>query len=357
MSNFAQLQLVAFMLNLVVIASLVRWQWALFLIVAGLITTVQFFKFYIGIDDLPIDWNLLEFKTTYILLFVSSIMIMFLKPKQEYIEETEHKVEVLETEVTGLDHEVATLNEQVSHYSERVADQAKEIERLGATAQKIINNVNHELRLPIGNVMNFSDMLYDTLQKSDNNKLLKELAKEVYDNSNRVSSMILNMLDLATLDVKKVDLQKKTINFGELVEDRVKNCRKIYLGDKKINFELKIEPEILIAVDPNYMRQTVDNLVINSINFSREGTITVSVTRKGKNVIFTITDQGIGIPQVELSDIFTPFKMGSNTESKTEGRGIGLALCKSAVEAHGGTIRAESDGIKGARFIVELQTV
>jgi K+-sensing histidine kinase KdpD len=160
--------------------------------------------------------------------------------------------------------------------------------------------------------------------------------------------MILNMLDLATLDVKKVNLQKTTINFSELVTDRVKRCRKIYLRDKKIDFELTIEPEVMIAVDPNYIRQTIDNLVINAINFSTEGLIKVSVSRKDRQVMFTLMDQGKGIPKNELSDIFNPFKMGSNSESKASGRGVGLALCKSAVEAHGGSISADSNGEIGA---------
>ena len=219
----------------------------------------------------------------------------------------------METEVTNIRHEVTdlsgqviNLNEKVTHYSERVFDQTKEIERLGATTQKILNNVNHELSLPIGNVMNLSDMLHEALQKSG----------------------------------------KRYIQ----LEDRVKTCRKIYLQDKKINFELTIDPEVMIAVDPNYIRQTVDNLVINAISFSQTGLIKVIVKKQDGQVIFTIIDQGKGIPPLELSDIFTPFKMGSNTESKAEGRGVGLALCKSAVEAHGGEIKAQSDGKSGATF-------
>ena len=98
------------------------------------------------------------------------------------------------------------------------------------------------------------------------------------------------------------------------------------------------------------MRQTVDNLVINAINFSREGVIRISALRKVNFVEFVIEDDGIGIPREELYDIFTPFKMGSNTASKAEGRGVGLALCKAALEAHGGTITAESKNGKGARF-------
>jgi Na+/proline symporter/signal transduction histidine kinase len=356
-SNLGQFQLMIFLLNMVVISLMLRWQVAILMICFAVFSSVQSYKWYIGGESINATIDLgVQFKIMYALLFMSSILIAFLKPKQEYLEATEHKVGELETETENLSHEisnlsgkVSNLNEQVTYYSQLTADQEKEIERLGATAQKILNNVNHELRLPIGNVVNFSEMLYETLGKSDN-KLVKELSKEVYDNSNRVSSMILNMLDLATLDVKKVDLRKKTINFSELVEDRVKTCRKIYLRDKKIDFELRIEPEILVSVDPNYIRQTVDNLVINSINFSTEGLIKVSVSKQKGQVIFTITDQGKGIPKAELDDIFTPFKMGSNSESKACGRGVGLALCKSAVEAHGGSITADSEGECGAEL-------
>ncbi|PCJ26134.1 MAG: hypothetical protein COA94_05595, partial [Rickettsiales bacterium] len=64
-------------------------------------------------------------------------------------------------------------------------------------------------------------------------------------------------------------------------------------------------------------------------------------------------DEGKGIPKTEIYDIFTPFKMGSNTESKAEGRGVGLALCKSVIEAHDGEIEAESHAV-GALFRVCL---
>jgi Na+/proline symporter/signal transduction histidine kinase len=345
--NFGQFQLMMLVLNIFVLSSLVRWQVTLLMVPLVCVFTIQFYKWYMQVSSLDGDVGDLQFKIIYSLLLVSSALIGFVKPKQEYIEATEEKVGTLESEISHLGHEVTDLNEQVTHYSEQVADKNKEIERLGATAQKILNNVNHELRLPIGNVVNFSEMLHESLGKSDN-KLVKELSKEVYDNSNRVSTMILNMLDLATLDVKKVNLQKTTINFSELVTDRVKRCRKIYLRDKKIDFELTIEPEVMIAVDPNYIRQTIDNLVINAINFSTEGLIKVSVSRKDRQVMFTLMDQGKGIPKNELSDIFNPFKMGSNSESKASGRGVGLALCKSAVEAHGGSISADSNGEIGA---------
>jgi Na+/proline symporter/signal transduction histidine kinase len=427
-SDFGQFQLMIFLLNIIIIAFMLRWQVAISMVCITVFLSVQFYKWYMGVSDLGPAISLgLQFKIMYVLLLVSSILIAFLKPKQEYVEATEQKADALEGEKAILDHKVVNLdtqvktlevqkarltgdvtalglqvgaakdekaklihevtnlgahvtgledekarltgrvkdlsaevtdlasqvgdlNEQVTHYTEQIADKDKEIDRLGQTSQRILNNVNHELRLPIGNVVNFSEMLQGTLGRLENNKLVKELAKEVYDNSNRVSTMILNMLDLATLAVKKVDLEKTMVNFSELVLERVRRCQKIYLNGKNIEFKLDIEPEILISVDPNYMRQTVDNLVINSINFSKQRPITISVVKKDGSVIFTITDQGVGIPEGEQFSIFTPFIMGSNTESKTQGRGVGLALCKSAVEAYGGSIKAESDGECGAKL-------
>lgn len=352
-SNFGEFQLMVFLISMVVLSMFVRWQASLIIMLFGVISGLQFFKWYYDVSSINTEFGSLEFKVMYALLLVSSVLLAFLKPQQEYIKETEDKVEVLEDEVHHLEDEVDNLVSQVTHYSERVADQQKEIERLGATAQRILNNVNHELRLPVGNVMNFAEMLNSGLEKYSKEQL-KMLSDEVYKNSTRLSTMILNMLDLATLDVKKVNLQKQLINFSELALDRIQTCRKIYLQGKQIDFEMAIEPEIMITVDPNYMRQTIDNLVINAISYSTNGTIKISLLKKNNMVEFTITDQGISIPKEELYDIFTPFKMGSKTISKAEGRGVGLALCKSSVEAHGGVIKAESTGIMGAtlRFLL-----
>ncbi len=355
-SKFAMLQVSLFGINLMIASILLGWRISLPLILSGLFLSIQFYKNLFGEYSFESGFSSPEFILVYVVVLVATSVITFLKPKEERQAEADATVDILKTDVTHLDHEVTNLNNQVTdlnetvtHYSERVEDQNKEIERLGATAQKILNNVNHELRLPVGNVVNFAEMLKEGLGKYDE-KQMKMLSDEVYKNSNRLSSMILNMLDLATLDAKKIELDKSTVNFSELVKDRVKRCRKIYLQGKPIDFKLSIDPEILVLVDPNYIRQTVDNLVINAINFSEKGAIKISVLRKGEMVEFKISDQGVGIPKSEVYDIFTPFKMGSNTESKAEGRGVGLALCRSAIEAHGGIIAVESNGKKGAVF-------
>ena len=341
-SGSGSLQFAIFTVNLLVVATLLGWRMAIFSILAGCFVLVSIYSYFDINQYFDTKVESPAFISIYLLMIVGSTILLFLKPKQEHQKKTEAKVGTLEIEISDL-------SEKVTHYTERVADQSKEIERLGATAQRILNNVNHELRLPVGNVMNFAEMLNDGLGRF-NEEQLKSLSDEVYKNSNRLSSMILNMLDLATLEAKKFELQKKIVNFSELVQDRVQSCRKIYLVDKKVDIEMHIEENILINIDPNYIRQTVDNLVINAIKFSQGGLIRISVLREGGFTEFIISDQGQGIPESEIYDIFTPFKMGSNAESKAEGRGVGLALCKAAVEAHGGSISAESIDGKGARF-------
>ena len=377
-SHFSEVQLMAFMANIMLVSFILSWRWALTVITSGILAILFFFKAFVVEDICLIESSPVEFKIVYLLLIINSLIIICLKPKQDYVEATENKVEVLEIalddleievgeleyenvnlgqEVTQLNVKVNDLGEKMIHYTQRVKDQAVEIERLGATAQKILNNVNHELRLPVGNVVNFAEMLSSGLEKY-NKKQLKQLSDEVFKNSTRLSTMILNMLDLAVLDAKKIELNKQNINLSELVEDRVNHCRKIYLQDKKIDIKFEIEPNVLVNVDANYIRQTVDNLVINAITYSNSGEIKVSVLRQGKDMVeFVIQDEGIGIPKSQLYDIFTPFKMGIHTESKAEGRGVGLALCKAAIDAHGGSINVFSNGTKGASFRVSLASI
>lgn len=268
------------------------------------------------------------------------------------INNSKNQIQILKDEIQKREEKISNLSEEVVFLTERNSNHEIEIERLGETSQRILNNVNHELRLPVGNVMNFAEMLSEGLEKYTKEQQ-KELLDEVLQNSNRLSSMILNMLDLATMNVKNVNLNKQKVNISELIADRIVRCRKIYLQDKPLEMILSIQSGITASIDKHYIQQTIDNIIINAIKFSQKGIIKVNVYIENDSVVIIISDEGIGIPKNELYDILMPFKMGSNTASKAEGRGVGLALCKVAVEAHGGVITVESNGC-GATFRVLL---
>ena len=333
MSNFAQLQLVAFMFNLIVIAALVKWQWALFLIVTGLITTVQIFKFYVGIDNLSIEWDFLEFKTTYILLFVSSILIVFLKPKQQYQELMEEKNEYLNSKIGTKD---------------------KETQEALALKAEFIRNVNHEYHAPMTGVISMAEILVESYHKLNDQQRL-EAAEVILKSSRSLKAFDDNLTTLAYLSKPHYALKKEDINFSDLVYDRVQTCRRLYEENKEDReFILDIYENVMANVDRTHMTQLLDNLIINSISYCKKGQINVTLSQDKDNIHFVISDTGIGIPKNEIYEIFEPFTVGSRTKTPAGGRGLGLAICKRIIEVHSGTIKDESNGIKGAIFRVEL---
>ena len=102
--------------------------------------------------------------------------------------------------------------------------------------------------------------------------------------------------------------------------------------------------------DGTLISQTFDNLIINAINYCKEGRIIIELTNIDNVIEFVIIDEGIGIPQEEIYDIFDAFMVSSRTKTTGGGRGVGLALCKKVIELHGGKIKAESNVEIGATF-------
>ncbi|MGC0372051.1 MAG: hypothetical protein DGJ47_000756 [Rickettsiaceae bacterium] len=272
---------------------------------------------------------------------------------KKQIQNREKKIAELTAQIKMKDSDMVNLSERAVFFEEKYIVQEKEIERLNETANRILNNVTHELRLPVGNVMNFAEMLSEQVEGMKDNHI-KMLSDEVFQNSTRLSTMILNMLDLMTLNTKKVELDKQTMNIGEIIKERTDRCKKIYLDGKPIKFKMQIESDMLAPVDVHYMKQVIDNLIINAIKFSEHGAIIVSAHKITDHILINISDEGKGIPSLEMYDIFTPFIMASNSASKAEGRGVGLTLCKAAIEAHGGNIEVRSDNEIGAQFTIKL---
>ena len=325
-SKLTHASLIVLTIHLAIIPMLVGWRAGIIMIIIGLGLS---FSLYINFVDTISTSEIYNYqlKLLYIVLMIMGFSVTFIREKQEKEVKIEKKVAI---------------------YAERINDQEEEIARLASTAEKILNNVNHELRLPVGNVRNFSEMIKEGLGKYSKEQL-EMLSSELYQNSNRLSSMILNMLDLAMLDTRQVKLKKSKIDFSKLVEERINNCRHVYTESYEIEFEVEIEHNISIEIDPNYMRQVIDNLIINAMKHSTEGPITIKLKKSKQVISFAISNVGDKIPHRELYDIFRAFKMSSKTEKKNEGRGIGLTLCKAAIEAHKGMITAENHD-NGARF-------
>ena len=114
---------------------------------------------------------------------------------------------------------------------------------------------------------------------------------------------------------------------------------------------MNIEPDVIIKCDRHYIGHTIDNLLRNAVQYGEGKPVTIDVHKSDDDAVeFVITDSGIGIPEEEVKEIFNAFTVSSKTKTLAGGRGVGLALCRAAVEAHGGAISADSKGGKGAQF-------
>ncbi len=334
-SGFSQIQLVAFLVNIMIISTLSNWSWSLITIIFGVCITALCFNYYFITDLNQINFLWSQFETFYLLLLVSSVLVLFLKPKQQHQELTEDNNLFL---------------------SSKVEDQKHELSRLHELKNEFLRNLEHEAHTPITGITSMGQVLwenYDKLSEKQRRKATQEIAKS----SERLNSLVNNLIDLSKLENLNYKLNKTKVNLTDLVYERVEICQKLYFEEKdkeNLNFDLKIEDKLTALCDEYYTARTIDNIVINAIQYSTKGTITIELkSSKNNTVEFSVRDEGIGIPKEELLDIFDPFTVSSKTKTPAGGRGIGLTLCKKVITAHGGTITASSKS-KGSLFRVIL---
>ncbi|NDA89836.1 MAG: hypothetical protein EBY20_02860 [Alphaproteobacteria bacterium] len=153
-------------------------------------------------------------------------------------------------------------------------------------------------------------------------------------------------------------LNKSQVNLSDLVYERLELCKKLYIQDKDqedLWFNLQIDNELTALCDKYYISRTIDNIIVNAIQYCKQGTITIELKSEQNNtIVFSVKDEGIGIPKDELFEVFEPFTVSSNTKTPAGGRGIGLALSKKVIEAHNGQIWAKQNQDKGVTVAFTL---
>jgi len=331
-SNFSEMQLMIFMANIFLVSSLTRWWWALFAIASGVFISLFFYENYLVAHTVSNGVSSLQFKIIYLLILICSTVVIFLKPKQEQQE----------------------LTEQIAdHLSEQVHDIDEELKKSIEVKNEFLRNLEHEAHTPIVGITTMGQVLfenYDKLTEEQRRKGLKEISKS----SERLSTLVNNMIDVSKLSSLNYVLNKTLINLSDLIYQRLDHCKKLYLENKDLEFICDIEDDLLVNCDEHYITSTLDNLIVNAITYSKDGEITIKFKKNNDLVKFKITDEGIGIPQKELYTIFGTFTVSSRTKTPAGGRGLGLALCKGAIEAHKGQIWCKSNGKKGSTFSFTL---
>jgi len=336
-SKFSEISLVIFILNLTIIGILMSWQITLIMIVLGVLLSLMCYEFYIGeTPELVSELYTLKLKIIYILFMVGGFILTILKPKQEQYNLIEEKSDYLE---------------------HKADDQKKELIKLQELKNEFLRNLEHETRTPITGITSLGQVLWDNYDKF-NEEQRRNATSDIAKSSERLTSLVNNLIDLSKLESLYYKLNKLEVNLSELVLKRLEICQKLYVDEKNrdnLNFDLEIEEKLNVVCDENYIARTIDNIIINAIQYCPSGQITIKLYKnQGEEVEFSVKDEGIGIPKEELSDVFGAFVVSSKTKTPAGGRGIGLALCKKVIKAHNGQIWAKQNPDKGTTFAFTL---
>ena len=337
LSNFGSLETVVFTINLIVVAILIRWKGAILMITVGLYLGSKWYKYYTGFSIEKVEPGIKSSSfILYAFLLIATAVIIFLKPKQEYQELTEEKAE---------------------HLASTMDYKDGELQKALTLKNEFIRNVTHEYHAPMTGVINTAEALLSGYEYLDDIGRKKAI-ETIYNSAIRLESFDANIRDLARLSSGEAELSIAQVNLSELVVDRLNICKKLYIENMKqadYSFIANIENNVMAQADQYYLKQTLDNLIVNALNYCKQGTIKLELKKQSHYASFSITDQGIGIPKDELYDIFGEFTVSSKTRSPAGGRGVGLALCKRVLEMHKGEIKADSkDGQTTFTFFLPL---
>ncbi|MEG6614666.1 ATP-binding protein [Pseudoclostridium thermosuccinogenes] len=235
-----------------------------------------------------------------------------------------------------------------------VLQDVTEMQKLDNMRKEFVANVSHEMRTPLTSIKSYAETLLDGAYK-DSDTAVKFLTV-INSEADRMTRLVKDLLQLSRLDNHQMQWNMQQFSFTELVRNSI-----VKLQIEAENKNQKIESYIMgdipeIKGDRDRIEQVVLNILTNAIKYTPEGgKITVYVSRIFNDVTLKVADTGIGIPRKDLSRIFERFYRVDKARSREMGgTGLGLSIAKEIVEAHGGTITAESELGKGTEITVKL---
>ena len=217
--------------------------------------------------------------------------------------------------------------------------------------------LSHELRTPLNAIMGWLRMLRNP--RLDDAQ--KRHALDVIERNARLQAQLINdLLDVSRIIAGKLEMEKYAVDLAPVVQEAIEAVR----GDveaKSLTLEASLDPATgEVLGDPMRLQQVVANLLSNAVKFTpRHGRIELRLERAAVNARLTVADSGEGIEPAMLPHVFEPFQQADSTTTRThQGLGLGLAIVRQLVEAHGGRVRVDSPGRgQGATFVVELPIV
>jgi signal transduction histidine kinase len=222
-----------------------------------------------------------------------------------------------------------------------------------------LSMVTHELKTPASVIIGFSKLLLKPGMTGELNPEQIKSIETVKRNATRLESLIGDLLDSRKLDLNKMNFAYADVDITKLLE-YIQTSNANIMQDKQIQFVNSTKDTIFATTDGARLEQVFTNLIRNSVDFVPDsgGLIEINATGEGNKILCYVKDNGIGIPQEKLSDLFNRFyQVDSSLRRRHGGTGLGWSICKGIVNGLGGKIWVESEAGKGSTFYFEIPKI
>ena len=217
----------------------------------------------------------------------------------------------------------------------------------------LLSSVSHDLRSPL-TVINASAASLLTFGDSFDRETMRELLDSIITESNRLSNLTTNLLEMSRLEAGAASLRRSVLPAAEMIRNAVNRHRRIASG-RKLDFAAPRE-EVLIEVDAVLFDLVLTNVMQNAFRYSPpDGTIKVACAAEGPDCVITVTDSGIGIPPEDQEKVFERFYRVQRSDDVSRGSGLGLAIARSFVEASHGSVGITSPICDGRGTAVSIR--
>ena len=266
---------------------------------------------------------------------------------------------VLATTLYIAQYFTASIRRRLNEKTDALAEANRQLQEADRNRVQSVLQVTHELRAPLGAV----ESLLDTIRKGYVGKCCDQcdaraVIERAYVRTKNLMTLTDDLLDLHKMELGSMVLHKTPLRLDRIVDEVVEDMLPSAV-DKGVTISREGFADLpMVEVDAKSMTMVISNLVANAVKYNVSGgTVMVSARRREDGVEVAVADTGVGIPPAELPRVFDVFFQGENArKTKRMGVGLGLSLVKRIVEAHGGTITAESEPGKGSRFVVLIPT-
>ncbi len=297
------------------------------------------------------EWQVVIAASVCLLLLLALVLLLIL-PELRLRQAADYLRKTLEDPERDLKlpRALRSLGGELSAVRAQLLLQRAETRQQERRRQDLIAFLAHDLKTPLTSVLGYLELLRDEPGLSDDQRA--KYTGIALSKAKRLEELVGEFFDINTMDLALDHRDPVQISF--LLEQLADEFYPLFAA-KELKCTLDIQPHLVVTGDGDKLARVFDNVLRNAVNYSAPGG-PVGLTAKGERgcVVVTVTNEGLEIPEKELSNIFEKFyRLDAARSTRTGGAGLGLAIAKEIVELHGGSIRAESTGHHTA-FVITL---